>query len=98
MKKATLGAIALSSVATLGGCAQTTGGLAGNTAEQQCGALARADGIRVNEVAKSENVGGGQNLDLRVEDALGRRFNATCVYTADGARWLNPLPANAARR
>ena len=94
MKTATVVGVAL---AALCGCAQTTN-FAGST-EQQCAALARGDGMRVNETAAAENSGGGQNVRMRLEDAVGRRFEATCTYsTASGARWLTPLPSNAARR
>ncbi|MEP6608842.1 MAG: hypothetical protein ABJA83_09195 [Burkholderiaceae bacterium] len=97
MKKEISGALAVIAIATLSACA-TTRKLAGN-AEQQCGGLARAEGLRVNQVIKAENVSGSDNVQMRVEDALGRRFDSTCLYTAaNGARWLNPLPANAARR
>jgi hypothetical protein len=94
MKTATVAGIAL---AALCGCAQTMS-LSGNPAEQQCGALARGDGMRVNEVRAAEGTG-TQNVRMQLEDAVGRRFDATCTYsTASGASWLTPLPANAARR
>lgn len=95
MKTASIGLIAL---AALGGCAQTMN-LTGSPAEQQCSALARGDDMRVNEVQGTDDAAGAQNVRMRLEDAVGRRFNATCIYTAaNGARWQSPLPANAARR
>ncbi len=94
MKTAIVAGIAL---AALGGCAQTPN-LASNASETHCGALARADGMRVNQ-ATAAGAGDGQNVRLQLEDALGRKFEATCAYsTASGARWLTPLPTNAARR
>jgi hypothetical protein len=94
MKTATVAGVAL---AALCGCAQTTNLTGG--AEQQCAGLARGEGMRVNEAAAAENTGGGQNVRMQLEDAVGRRFEATCVYsTASGTRWLTPLPSNAARR
>jgi len=97
MKKANWSALAIIAVAVLSGCAQTAN-LAGSSAEQQCSALARMEDLRVNEVLKAETAGDGQNMQLRLEDRLGRRFTATCVYTASGARWSNPLPTNISRR
>lgn len=95
MKTATIAVIAL---AALCGCAQTTN-LSSSPAEQHCGALARGDGMRVNDIRAAEGTGGAQNVRLQLEDAVGRKFDATCTYsTASGASWLAPLPANAARR
>ncbi len=97
MKKANWGALAIIAVGVLSGCAQTAN-LSGSSADQQCSALARMEDLRVNEVLKAETAGDGQNMPLRLEDRLGRRFTATCVYAASGARWLNPVPTNISRK
>ncbi len=79
----------------LASCAQpmTTGNSA---AEQQCANLARVDGLKVVRVDGVD--AGGQNVRLRLEDRLGRGFDATCTPAAAGqARWAQPLPANAVR-
>ena len=93
MKTATVTGIAL---AALCGCAQTMN-LSGG-AEQQCAGLARGEGMRVDATLAVQAAGDGQNVRMRLEDAVGRKFEATCTYGASGARWLTPLPTNAARR
>jgi hypothetical protein len=82
--------------ATLAGCAQMTGSY--SSAEQQCINLARNDGLRLVRVEGVDTAGGGQNVRLRLEDSLGRGFNATCSSASAGqARWAEPLPRNAVR-
>ncbi|MGH6609317.1 MAG: hypothetical protein ACRECQ_03585 [Burkholderiaceae bacterium] len=88
MKSVTIAVIAL---ATVSGCAQLSASSA--SAEEQCGWLARGDGMRVNETLGIETAGDSQNVRMRLEDTFNRRFTATCAYnTASGARWLTPLP------
>jgi hypothetical protein len=84
--------------ALLAACA-TGGNPATTVAEQQCGALVRHEGLRLVQVDGIEaQAGNAQLVKLRVEDALGRRFNMTCAVAADGgARWGQPLPANVSR-
>ena len=80
-------------VATLASCAQMMP--AGNSsAEQQCVNFARNEGLRVVRVDGID----AANVRLRLEDSLGRGFNATCTSAASGqARWMQPLPPNAVR-
>ena len=89
--------IAPFAVAVLASCAQTM--LAGgSSAEQQCINFARNEGLRVVRVDGIDTAGSGQNVRLRLEDSLGRGFNATCTSAAAGqARWTQPLPSNAVR-
>ncbi len=82
--------------ALLAGCASTTGG--NSSAEQQCVNFARTEGLRVVRVDGIDAAGSGQNVRLRVEDALGRGFSATCSSTTAGQpRWMQPLPSNVVR-
>ena len=98
MKMANWSALVLVAVGGLSGCAQTAN-LAGNTADQQCSGLARMEDLRINEVMKVETAGDAQTVQMRLEDRLGRRFTATCAYTAaNGARWSTPLPTNISRK
>lgn len=89
--------IAPLAVAVLASCAQTM--MAGNSsAEAQCVNFARNEGLRVIRVDGIDAAGTGQNVRLRLEDSLGRGFNATCSSAAAGqARWTQPLPLNAIR-
>lgn len=78
----------------LASCAQTMTGNA--AAEQQCTSLARSEGLKVVRVDGPD--ASGQNVRLRLEDRLGRGFDATCTAAAAGqARWAQPLPSNAVR-
>lgn len=88
---------ALIAVTVLASCAQSM--MAGNSsAEQQCVNFARNEGLKVVRVDGIDAAGGGQNVRLRLEDNLGRGFNATCgVASTGGARWMQPLPSNAVR-
>ena len=88
--------LTLVGVAVLASCAQMTGGY--SPAEQQCINLARNDGLRIVRVDGVDAAGGSQNVRLRLEDSLGRGFNATCSAPSAGqARWAEPLPRNAVR-
>ena len=83
-------------VVALASCAQMAGGY--SSAEQQCINLARNDGLRIVRVEGVDAASGGQNVRLRLEDSLGRGFNATCASAPAGqARWAEPLPRNAVR-
>lgn len=88
---------ALVAVAALASCAQTM--MAGSSsAEAQCSNFARNEGLKVIQVDGIDAAGSGQNVRLRVEDNLGRRFNATCAFASgQPMRWTQPLPANAVR-
>ena len=88
---------ALIATAVLASCAQPM--LTGSSsAESQCVNFARNEGLRVVQVDGVDSASGGQNVRLRLEDTLGRRFGATCaVASGGGARWTQPLPTNAVR-
>jgi hypothetical protein len=93
MKNSLLASVA---VVVLASCAQMGGSY--SSAEQQCINLARNDGLRIVRVEGVDTAGGGQNVRLRLEDSLGRGFNATCASAPAGqARWAEPLPRNAVR-
>ena len=88
--------IAPLAVAALASCAQMTAG--SSPAEQQCVNFARSEGLRVIRVDGVDAAGSGQNVRLRLEDTLGRGFNATCSSAAAGqVRWAQPLPSNTVR-
>ena len=88
--------IVIVAVAVLASCAQMPGSY--STAEQQCINLARNEGLRFMRVESIDSAGGGQNVRLRLEDSLGRGFDATCSSAAGSqARWAQPLPPNAVR-
>ena len=88
--------IAPLSAAVLAGCASTMSG--NSSVEQQCVYFARNEGLKVVRVDGVEAAGSGQNVRLRLEDSLGRGFNATCTSaTAGQARWVQPLPSNVVR-
>lgn len=88
--------IAPLAVAVLASCAQMTAG--SSSAELQCVNFARNEGLKVVRVDGIDAAGSGQNVRLRLEDSLGRGFNATCS-SAEGkqASWTQPLPTNAVR-
>lgn len=78
--------------AILAGCASTMSG--NSSAEQQCIYFARNEGLKVVRVDGVE----AANVRLRLEDSLGRGFNATCASATGGqARWVQPLPSNVVR-
>ncbi len=88
----------MGTTALLAACA-TGAGTPQAMAEQQCGALVRQEGLRLVQFDGIEaQAGAGQMVKLRVEDALGRRFDTTCSVAANGiARWGQPLPSNVSR-
>ena len=82
--------------AVLASCASTVPG--NSSAEQQCVYFARNEGLKVVRVDGVDAAGSGQNVRLRLEDSLGRGFNATCTSASAGqARWVQPLPSNVVR-
>lgn len=88
--------IAPLAAAVLASCASTVPG--NSSAEQQCVYFARNEGLKVVRVDGVDASGSGQNVRLRLEDSLGRGFNATCASTTAGqARWVQPLPSNVVR-
>ena len=83
-------------IAILASCAQMGGNY--SSAEQQCINFARNEGLRFVRIEGVDAAGGGQNVRLRLEDSLGRGFDATCSSAPAGqARWTQPLPPNAVR-
>jgi hypothetical protein len=87
----------MSLTALLAACASGGTGMA-SAAEQQCGALVRYEGLRLLQVDGVENqAADSQLVKMRVEDAFGRKFNATCAVAKGSARWAQPLPANVGR-
>ena len=81
---------ALVAAAVLASCAQSMTGT--SSAETQCVNFARNEGLKVIQVDGVDAVGGGQNVRLRLEDTLGRRFGATCGVASGGATsWAQPL-------
>lgn len=96
MRVLTLSAMSLT--ALLAACASGGGMPTTNVAEQQCGALVRYEGLRLVQIDGIENQGAnGQLVRMRVEDALGRRFNTSCAVAGGTAKWAQPLPGNIAR-
>jgi hypothetical protein len=91
-------AIATAAAVLLSACATNTGSPQA-MAEQQCSALVRQEGLRLLQVnGMDAQADKGQVVKMRVEDALGRRFDATCAVASDGAaRWAQPLPSNVSR-
>ena len=89
---ATAAAVALSACATNTGTPQAM-------AEQQCGGLVRQEGLRLLQVNGTETKADkGQVVKMRVEDALGRRFDTSCAVASNGtASWAEPLPTNLSR-
>jgi hypothetical protein len=83
--------------ALLAACA-AGGGSTATVAEQQCGGLARHEGLRLVQIDGIEKQAGDTQLvKMRLEDALGRRFATTCTVANGSARWAQPLPANISR-
>ena len=58
--------------------------------------FARHEGIAVVRVDGVDAVGTGHNVRLRLNDGLGRQFDATC-NTAGAPHWTQPLPSNVVR-
>lgn len=86
--------------ALVAGCAQTgpAGGSPEATAEAQCRYFAREEGLEWVQTNKTASAGDGVGVSMQVKDALGRPFNATCLYAGGQKRWAEALPANAIRR
>ena len=69
------------------------------TPQAQCQYFAREEGVEWVQTVKSEPAaGGGTAVTMQLKDALGRPFNATCVYAEGKKRWATPLPSNAITR
>ena len=87
-------ALGILSAASVIGCAQMTADNA--TPQARCVNFARHDGLAVADVLAVNTVANGHEVRLRLDDGLGRKFEATCT-TAGGPRWTQPLPANVVR-
>jgi hypothetical protein len=87
-------------VALIAGCAQTGGpsGSEQSTASAQCQYFVREERLVFTQVNKIEAKGTAYNVNMRLEDSLGRPFNATCVYSGGKTTWAEPLPSNVSRR
>lgn len=80
----------------IAGCATGSGG---DAAQSQCAYFAREQGMEwVRHVRSEPAAGGGTAVSMQLKDALGRPFNATCVYAGGSKRWATELPANAISR
>lgn len=89
--------MAAAAVVLAAGCA--TGGGSGDAAQSQCAYFAREHGLEwVRTVSSEPAAGGGTAVSMQLKDALGRPFNATCVYADGSKRWASELPANALSR
>ena len=98
MNRTTMFCLVTLSAVALAGCASTAGPNAG--AELQCTYLARSDGLKLHQVdGVQSNANGVIALNVRVEDAVGRRVSAVCNYTTatNTAAWAQPLPAGMRR-
>jgi hypothetical protein len=94
--------LACAALALAAGCAQTgtsgTGGSAQAAAETQCQYFVREERLIFTQINKVEAQGAGYNVNMRLQDSLGRPFDATCVYAGGKTSWAAPLPANISRR
>lgn len=89
--------ITAAAAAVVSACA-TTAGTPQAMAEQQCSALVRQEGLRLVQMNGVAAQTDAQVVQMRVEDALGRRFDTSCAVASNGlARWAQPLPDNIAR-
>ena len=98
MKRSSLLCLVTVFALLLAGCATPSSPNA--SAEAQCSYLARGEGLTLRQVdGVASNVNGVIALNVRVEDALGRRINTVCNYntTTKAASWAQPLPAGIRR-
>ena len=90
----------LAAVLVVAGCAQS--GLPGSSpqsaADAQCQYFVREEGFVHVETNKVETVADGMNVEMRLQDSLGRPFTATCARVGGKSSWAKPLPSNAIRR
>jgi len=87
-------------IVVVAGCAQT-GGPAGSeqsVASAQCQYFVREERLVLSQVNKIEAQGAGYSVNMRLQDSLGRPFDATCIYAGGKTSWAQPLPANVSRR
>jgi hypothetical protein len=89
----------LIALATIAGCAQTgSPGSPEATAQAQCQYFAREEGFEWVQNGRTAAAADGIGVNMQMKDAMGRAFNATCIYAGGKKRWAEPLPANAVRR
>ncbi len=86
--------VALIAPVALVGCAQMSA--ADSSPETQCRYFARNEGVAVVQVNGVDVAGSAHDVRLRLDDGLGRHFDATC-NTAGGPHWTQPLPPNVVR-
>jgi hypothetical protein len=91
---------AILAVALAGGCAQTgtPGGSPEATAQAQCQYFAREEGFEWVQNTSTSAASDGTGVQMRLKDAMGRPFDATCIYAGGKKRWAAPPPDNAIRR
>jgi hypothetical protein len=80
---------------TLAACASAD---AGARAGVMCQGLATGEGLRVASQGAATSGDGGLRVPVRLEDRVGRRVDAVCVFADGKARWAAPLPAGLATR
>jgi hypothetical protein len=98
---APLFAVATAAVAALAlsACASTDAGApSASTAAVHCQGLANADGLRVVNTGTATAAEGGFRVPMKVEDRVGRRVDATCVFASGQPRWASALPAGLTTR
>jgi hypothetical protein len=88
--------LTLAGISAIAGCA--TQGSPEATAQAQCQYFAREEGMEWVQNVKTAPAADGFGVTMQMKDALGRPFNATCIYAAGKKRWAEPLPANAMSR
>lgn len=92
--------VMLAAVVVVAGCAQS--GLPGSSpqsaADAQCQYFVREEGFEYVQTNKVEAVADGLNVEMRLQDSLGRAFIATCARVGEKSSWAGPLPSNAIRR
>lgn len=92
-------AAAAVAVLALSACASTDAGTpSASAAAVQCQGLASAEGLRVVNTGAATAADGGFRVPMKVEDRIGRRVDATCVFAGGQPRWASALPAGLTTR
>jgi hypothetical protein len=98
MNRPLLVSIVSLSTAVFAGCVTTADPQ--TRAEAQCMYLAQGEGLRLQQFdGVQSNANGVIALNVRIEDALGRRLRTVCNYAiaSNSASWAQPLPAGLRR-
>jgi hypothetical protein len=92
--------VMLAAVVVVAGCAQSSvpGSSPQSAADAQCQYFVREEGLVYVQTNKVEAVADGFNVEMRLQDSLGRAFIATCARVGAKSSWAGPLPSNAIRR